>query len=434
VQGTSKYSVNLILIIIFIITGGTLTFGFAWYNFSISSPLFRITESFIIIIYLLFVSFFVSSNKIIYRKSPIKYYYYFILLLFFIAMKNIMFMEIGFVDVIKKLREIYILFFIFPIIKLIRTREQLNIFIKALFIISFISSLVYIYQFSTGIDLPASRGTFYEGLYRINHPGIFITTIVFFMVLSHLMVYGFSPKYFLYYIVGFFAIIVVILTISRTYVLAVLVASMIMFFRFFFLKLSSMVVLKSLTMFIVLTLFIIFINFQFESFTTLFSNRMQEGINDIEIGTGSYDARYEMIILKMKYIADNDPLLGVGFQYHSAENEEEGQTKEYYENPIALNADSTYQNILIISGFLGLFLWIFNHFYMSRKSYILFKYSNDDFIKFISLVCFTLPLFVLLHGFSCNYYSNSGCLLLSITIGLIFLADKFEKESFYKKN
>lgn len=424
-KAAKSYNFNIILIVIFIITGGTLSFGFAWYNFSISLPFFRVTESLAIILYLLFYTVFINKTRINYKNSIFKYYYYFIILLLYIALKNIILSEVSIIEVIQKVRSIYIIFFIFPIITLIQTKKHLKFLIHALYAISLISSLVYIFQFVTGTELIASTGSFYKGIYRINHPGSLISSFVYFITLSHILVFGLRGKYFIYYITGLLSLIVIILSLTRGYIIATLFSTLFMFYRSLMIG-SVKAIIRGTILVLLLVIFGFLFNSQFYSLTNLLFNRMEEGVNDVSYNTGTYDTRFDMVERKMSYIAKHNPLLGVGFGYYTPKHKDEVLTSKFYNNPIAMNGDSTYQNITIISGFIGLFLWLLNLYYINKKGYLIFKKSSDKFIKYVALFGSIFPSFIFLHGFSSSYFSNIGFAIISLSIGFIFIAQKFE--------
>jgi len=414
--------INIFLIIVFIITGGTMTFGFSWSNFSIPTPLFKITDSLLIILYLLFVSFFVKRSKIKYTKTPIKYYYFFILLFFFELIKNIVLFEGSISKIIIGGKYFYVIFFIFPLIKLIKTKNEVKWFTNALIILGILNGLVYYFQFITGIELPASNGGYYNGVFRVNLPGFNMIIIAFFLVFSRFIVGDKIITRGLTYIILLFFISIFVVTLSRGLILGIIISTIIVIrlsgllkkttsiFYFFFLGLG---------LFIIGLFLVLQFNFQFNSLTS----RLDKGYEDITQQTGTYKVRSDMMAIKMEYILLNHPFFGVGFLYHLPDENENKFT--YYHNPIALNTDATYHNIVIVMGYIGLFLWLGILFQIFKTGKRLAIFYKENELKSIALSMTGLSFFIFIHGFSSNYFNSTGLTFLTIILGYTFWLYKF---------
>jgi len=428
-------NINVYLFLLFIIIGGTYSFGLAWSNFYIATPFVKITDSLLLFLYLFFVGSFYYKNKISYSKSPIKYYYFFVILFTFELIKNIVFSDASIPVLINNVKNYYIVFLIFPLVKLIKNENQVKLFINGIILLGLINGLVYYFQFLTGIELPASKGAYYEGIFRINHPGGNLMSISFFLVFARVIT-NYSRKLWLNYTLLLFFLSIFIITLARGFLLGIALGVILMM-RWNFVQNTFSTILYSFLMvvglFLVGLLLISQLNFNFSSF----NSRMQEGLEDINQQEGAYKVREDMIIYKMDYILQNHPLLGVGFSYKETETDERGNVlAESYNDPLTVNNDSTYQNIVVITGYIGLLLWglILLKIYLIGKRLFL-RFKNTEW-QYVSLALIGISLFLIIHGISSSYFNSPGLTFLTIITAFTFWIHKFalSKANDVKKN
>lgn len=427
-----KINLNFTLLVILIITGGIYTFGITWAWIEIPTPFFTINESFIIIIWLLISGLIIKRVKIRYNKTVMKYYVWFFIWLLFEALKNIVLRDAGISEVIQKFRYNYLILLIFPMATLINTPKKLFRLFNLLMYISLITSIIYVFQFLTGISLAASSANDSSGIYRISNPGVVISAVAIQIAFAKLIEEVDLRKNFIFYAIGLFGLAVAFLSISRGYIFGILGG-------IFFALLVNAMVKRSMSMFfrfIYISIFAgVFFFFTYNSLdfdTDVFYDRMEEGVEDIFEGEGSYNTRTEMIIEKISVIAEENPLMGVGFAYYETEDKEERKTTAYYVHPYALNGDSTIQNIVIVGGFVGLILWIMLQIYPVIMGVRYYRRSANGNYRALYLALTSSVIFIFLHSFSSNYFSTAGFLLISIVTGGLYLLKKFETVSIQK--
>ncbi len=427
---TPLNNINVYLILLLIVTGGTYTFGLAWSNFSITTPFIKLTDSLFIFIYLLIIGTFYYKNKIKYIKSPIRYYYFFVLLFIFEFIKNLFFSESSLPDIISGIKYFYMLFLLFPLVQLIKTNTHVKVFINGIIVLGVINGLFYYFQFITGIDLPASSGVFYDGIYRINQPGFNVIIISFYLVLASLITDSKPQRWTSLVLLLFFSSIFII-SLSRGLLLGVF-SGILLILRWNLVKNASYTIIYSLILFVGLFIVGIFLTVQFNFNFSSLSSRMQDGVQDVSEQEGAYSVREKMILEKLDYMLQNHPILGVGFLYKSAETDDLGHIlKDSYNDPLTLNNDSTYQNITIVTGYTGLLLWLLILYNIFKTGKKIFMATKNPEIKHIALALIGLPFFALIHGLSSSYFNAPGLTFLAIIAALSFWIQKLAQ---YKIN
>lgn len=357
-----------------------------------------------------------------------KYYYWFFLWLLFEAFKNILMREAGIAEVIQKFRINFLILLIFPITTQINTPLRLFRLFELIMYIGLITSIIYIYQFITGISLPASGASDISGIYRISNPGVVLSAVAVMIAFAKLLEESDVRKNFKYYLIGLLCVAVAFLSISRGYIFgiaggvffALLVNAMVkhslsMFYRFIYISIFAGVFF-----------FFIYNSLSFD--TDIFYDRMEEGIENIFEGGGSYNTRTEMIIEKISVIAEESPFMGVGFAYYTTDDKDERLTTAYYNHPFALNGDSTMQNIAIVGGFTGMILWLLMLIYPIIKGIRYYRHSQKSNYRSLYLALSGSAVFIILHSFSSNYFSTAGFLMISLVTGGIYLLNKFERD------
>ncbi|MBN2669262.1 MAG: O-antigen ligase family protein [Bacteroidales bacterium] len=338
-------------------------------------------------------------------------------------------MEGSIKSIIDGFKNYYTLFLFFPIITIIRTREQFRLFTQIIIIIGLLNVLVYFFQFATGTVLPASSGSWDHGVFRVNHPGFNVIPIAMLLILGRILYPASNSNPILNYFILLVFIAAFFVSVSKGSITASLVSILVVLAYHNRSKIQNFLLYVFLGLIGIVLSFIILINifhFRASSITERFSDEIE---NVGEDGSSS-QVRGEMIGTKMEYILLNHPIFGVGFVYYKPE---EGEKKwKYYKNPIAVVGDATYQNIVIVTGYLGLIFWLLNLY----KSFLLgkkiFKKVNDPFLKSVAIALIGIPIFGLLHGFSSNYFSTRGFIFITIMSSYTFLLFKFTLQEFQK--
>ncbi|MBI5542153.1 MAG: O-antigen ligase family protein [Bacteroidia bacterium] len=420
-----RNKLNILLITLFIVTGGLKTFGIAWYWLSLRTPFFNVTDSLVLIIYLLFISYFIKKKKIVIFKGFLLPYVLIIGLLFVEIIRGILFQGIGIGLIAQRLIPIYTIVLFFPMIKLINDESDIKYFMNTLYWIAFIASSVYLYQFITGADFEASGGAAdYEGIRRINNPGIFIVAPMTILGLSEIISKPATNKMLYKYFVVILSLVVCILTLSRGFIFGLFISySLILYIHLKQTRRLSMLfnyaLLLSIIGFSVLTIFTA-IGFN----SSVFSNRMLSGYNDISKNEGTFATRYQMFSDKMGVLLSEVPVFGVGLNYNDYNSEE--VISVVYNDPYALNGDSTWQNVILVFGLIGVYLFFLIYIKIYKTGIKIYKSAKSISAKSYALGFAIMPVFFFFHGFSSSYFSVQGLMLLNIVIALLYLLNEIE--------
>ncbi len=421
----SAQRVNLILIILFIVIGGLKTFGIAWYWFSIPTSVFNITDSFLILIYLLSAALLNKRKVGLFKNMLLPFGYIFILLAFQIV-RGFFLQDLSIAEILKRLIPIYTVVFFFTVIKLVKTEFYLKTFIKSLYWMALFASFVYLVQLVFGINFQASGGVAeYSGIRRINNPGVFIISIAsilgFSEIISNSGNSNKSDKIFIY-IVFFMSILVCLLTLSRGFILGIFTAYALILYN----RLKSTGQIKNIANYLFIFSFVILLvvlSFIFLGIdVSIVNDRMMSGIEEVSTNSGTYSTRSNMVTDKISTLINEKPAFGAGLDYNIYD--ETVSRAFIYNDPYSLNSDSTYQNIILVFGLTGtfLFLWLFYRIYKFGMS--LYKRTEDSYTRTYSVALAATPVFYFIHGFSSSYFSAIGLLMISLSISLLYLLDE----------
>jgi len=419
------------LSLLFIVLSGTLSFGFAWSHFSIPTPFFNFTDSLFLFIILFAISYLKLHTRIVYRFTPIKHYYFLVILFGFELIKNIAFGEGSLPQIISGVKYFYIIMFLFPLVNFVKTEKEVFWFFDALIVLGIINGLVYYFQFITGTVLPASSGAYDHGVFRVNHPGFNLMAIALFVTFARFIV-GRQTYSTLNYILIMFFLGVFIVSISRGLLLG-LIAGLMAMTQVGVKGKTGSLIFYGLTIGFGVFVVGVFMLYQFNFNISSLTERFSEGVDSLdEDEEGAYDVRSEMMGVKMAYIFQNHPLFGVGYVFYQPTEDE--KKWDYYNNPLAVVGDATYQNVVIVTGYIGLILWILILFKIFNTGRKLYHYFNDPKWKVLSLALVGLPIFMFLHSFASNYFNAKGLTFLVIISATTFWAYKHALELSNTKN
>jgi len=411
------------IFILLILIAVTALDGFGLFRIiiSTSTPIGNLSLSLVVFLYLIFtiITKIHPRNKIIFFDKSIKYYTYFIILLFFLGIKNILIDNTSITTIIRHFRTINMILYAYILISYIRTFKKLQSFINALLIVSIISSFVIIFQSLTGIKTSSSVNVSRFGsIYRVWNYSVWLIGIMNIYILSRLLT-RFNISLFIIFMILFTAIFA---TLSRGLILSVFLGTLITIYykSKYSLTKRSVVNLTLIGVVFIFGLIIIntFTNFKIGNFT----ERIETGNEQINRGK---DVRIKMIQEKSLFLLFNEPL-GVGFSYKDIEYDKEGEPVNWdYFDPYFLNGDSTYQNILLTTGLLGLFLFFKILYTINKQALKIYKESENYKAKEIALFIAASPIIILIYGMSGNLYSFHGFTIISIVIGILYLLKLF---------
>lgn len=412
--------VIVLLLITFII--GTGSFGFFSYitGINISTPVGTFEIGQILLVIALLTCFLKRKRRKINIKGtvlfPLIFFIFLIILQFFRGLLGGLGLQLS----LRGIKGIYMFFYIFPLIILIKNRSQLQRFINYILLIGFISALVAIYQFLTGATLGASQARIFSGGFgRVYHPGAQLMAFCFFISLSHFLVFGLQKKNNWMYVIAPLYIIGVITTLHRSLIGMTIIcsATMILIYLFYEGRIRSTwkPIFVSLISIFVLSYFLQKSGFGVEQLLL----RGRSAIIEVKYFEGNYAGRWEILLDTFSRIIKESPLIGVGYKHESVAN----VLGTYY-----ITNDSAYNNLFVLFGLIGLTIWfilLYKIFSISISKYKSTLKSSED--KALYLAISVMPLFYIVIGFFGAIFTYTANLTTLITIiGILYLLNYFQ--------
>jgi len=411
----------LLLLIVFIL--GTEGFGFSstTLGINISTPIGTIEIGQILLIIVLLICFIRSKRRKINIKESVLFPIIFLILfIFFQFFRNIA-AGLNVQLALRGIKRIYMIFYIFPLIILIKNRSQLQKFINYILLIGFISALVAIYQFLLGTSFGASKAAGIGGGFsRIYHPGAVLMAFCFFISLSHFLIFGIRKKYYWMYVLIPFYLIGVIVTLHRNLIGATLFTIVLIIAVELLSKGKINLLWKpifgGIILFLILSNILQKSGFGMEQLLL----RGRSAIIEIKYFEGNYAGRWEILSDTFSRIIKESPLIGKGYQYEYVAN----ILGTYY-----ITNDSTYSNILVLFGLIGIIVWLILMYkiaILSLRMYINTLKLSD---KALYLTILVMPIFFTIIGFFSAIIIYSANLTVLITIiGILYLLIYFQKQ------
>ena len=408
----------VLLLIIFIVGTGSFGFFSTITGINISTPMgtFEIGQILLIIAFL--TCFLKRKRRRINIRGtilfPLIFFVFLIILQFFRGFLGGLGLQLS----LRGIKGIYMFFYIFPLIILIKNRSQLQRFINYILLIGLISSLAAIYQFLTGSTLGVSQARLFGGFSRIYHPGAVLMAICFFISLSHFLVFGLQKKNIWMYVFAPFYIIGILTTLHRSLIGTTIICSaiMIIIYLFYERKIKSIwkPIFGSLILILVLSYFFQKSGFGVERLLL----RGESAIMEIKYFQGNYAGRWEIFNDTFLRIIKDSPLIGVGYKHESVAN----ILGTYY-----ITNDNTYSNILVLFGLIGLIVWLILIYKIAILSIKTYKSTSKSSDKALYLSILVMPLFFIAIGFfgALIIYSANLTTLITI-IGILYLLKYFQ--------
>ena len=412
----------LLLLVIFIL--GTKGFGLLGYKAAsvISTPIGTLELNQILLIAAFVICFLNSKRRRINVRDSILFPLFFLILFVLFQFFRNYIEGLDLQLAMRGIKRIYMIFYIFPLIILIKSRSQLQTFINYILLIGLLSSLVSIYQFITGTTFGISTASvFTRGFSRIYHPGAVLIVFCFFISLSHFLTFGIKKRYNWMYVIIPFYIIGILTTLHRSLIGTTIICSVIMIFLYLFYvkKIKSIwkTILGSLILILALNYFFHMIGFGVEPLLL----RGESAVMEIKYFEGNYADRWEILINTFSRIMIESPLIGVGYKYKSDAN----VLVTFY-----LTNDSTYNNILVMFGLIGFIVW----FILLYKIAIISKSNYKSILKLsdkaLYLAILVMPLFFIVIGLFNSLFTYSANLTVVITIiGILYLLNYFQMQT-----
>ena len=311
------------------------------------------------------------------------------------------------------------LFFFVPLIILIKNKKTLFKFIYILLILGGISSIVSIFQFTTGTELRCSMIRHFVGpFFRVYHPNAIFIAICLFISFSFYLNFGLRRGHFWKYLLIPIYIFALLTTLHRSLIITSFICIIIIFFINLITKSKFRVIIKQ--MIFIILLFVI---------TIYFLNSIGLGTDPVSyrIGTSYADTRYlggtvESRIIKVLYqlssIKGNYPF-GLGFQYNP-------EFMDSSFDPMALSSDIMYGNIMIFLGIVGIIIFLLLFLTITKTSFKLFKTVTDLHDRTLFLAFIPLGLFFFLIGFfSSIFFWSPDLSTLIVIISILYLLKYF---------
>ncbi|NMB82161.1 MAG: hypothetical protein GYA14_10120 [Ignavibacteria bacterium] len=411
----------LLIIAVIIVSGG---FGFirSLDFLAINTPLgtFEIGQTLIIVL-LLGLFIYDKKNKIRMDNKILFPFYFFILIILFQFLHNIGEAQSMRV-VIRNIKDGPFTFLIFfPLLYYINSNDKLKKYVQWLINIGIISAFVALFQFVFKIQLDFSTTLeFQPGVYRVYHPGALLVPLSIYIITSRL----FDKNYRGIVIKDVASLLVLFGGMFSTLHRSLIIST---FVLFLFVIVYNSISKKNIKVTFLLFLVSLGITFYFLSNTYMLDVlfiRVETAYSEMKYFEGNYYGRFFLFISMLTAVAKTSILFGVGFSYSNT-----------YSSSLYVTNDNTYANLLVISGIIGLIIFLFICLYLIYKSYRLSISVNDGFYRIVlfSIAIYTVQWIALGIFADCVTYSPHIIYIVSTWVIYILIKYQLSKRRSYAR-
>ncbi|HLP17306.1 MAG TPA: O-antigen ligase family protein [Bacteroidota bacterium] len=141
----------------------------------------------------------------------------------------------------------------------------------------------------------------------------------------------------------------------------------------------------------------------------LIDARLSSISNEIAHNSGTFAVRFLIWEVKYDAISQINPLFGIGFAWDTSVTASPGDS-DYISmlainNPLNIDTDNGYATILVVLGFVGIFIYLLMHLRMLMIARSLLRKSLSEFHKSITLTAIGFVCYVLISNFGLdNFY------------------------------
>lgn len=377
----------LLIIAVIILSGG---FGFirSLSFLAINTPFgtFEIGQTLIISL-LIGIIFYNQKNEIRLNDKLLFPFYFFLLIIILQFLRNVSEGQ-SVRELIRNIKDGPFTFFIFyPLIYYINTESKLEKYIQWLMNIGIISAIVAIVQFIFKIQIDfSSTVELQSGFIRVYHPAALLFPLCIYIIISRM----FDKQYKKLVFVDLISILILFFgmfsTLHRSLIISTLILVVIVIIYHSYSKKN----IKVVFFLFLLSLFMIVYLITNKDLLDLLFNRLDSAYSEVRYFEGNYFGRYLIFVSTIAAVIKISILFGAGFTYGSN-----------YSSSFSVTNDNTYANLFVISGLIGLLLYLFIGVFLIIKAYKLSLYVENGFYKILlfSISVYTVQ-WLLLGAFS----------------------------------
>jgi hypothetical protein len=398
----------LLLVITVLILSGGLGFIRSLDFLAINTPLgtFEIGQTLIIILFS--GLFFYSKRNRIRLDDKILFPFYVILLIILIQFLRNVSEGQSIRDLIRNIKDGPFTFFIFlPMIYYINSEDKLKKYVQWLKYIGIASAAVALFQFIFKIQLDFSAAfEFQPGVYRVYHPGATLMPFCIYMITLRLLdknYRGFLMKDVTSILILFGG---VFSTLHRSLIITTLVLIIIVIAYNSISRQNFKGILLLLFTFLGITVYF----FSNTYLVDVLFSRLETAYSEMRYFEGNYFGRFILFLSMLTAVAKTSILFGVGFSYSNT-----------YGSDFYVTNDNTYANLIVISGIIGVMIFLFICFFIIVKAYKLSRSVNDSFFRIVlfSIAVYTSQWIVL--GFFSDSVTYSPHIIYIVSTWAIYI-------------
>jgi len=426
-----NFNFRLFLITIFILTVGYKTFGYSFYWLGIPLGPVVITEGLVAFVIL---SWF-AINRVKFVNWGNRLLMPFLLLIIFTiiqAFRNIFFDQMSINSVLDRLPLFLTLFFVFPLVYQFTTINQIEKFVKIVIAMGITASFIMLLQFLFPYEL-MTRIRVYEGFIRVRTTANILVVFNLLLSFSYLLLSksrgGKKKKYSFLFVLSASTLM---LTLSRGLILGSIISMIIIILIYNVDIKKSIISFRSIVIAILSLIVVLTVSFFTEISFETYISKINEGITEFTAyeSQGSIGIRKEMIAVKFITNFNENPILGRGLNFEEYEGLKEG-SKEYYTlfyfNPYALTGDTTWPNIMLVYGIIGIIIFLIILFNLFKEARSIISNKNSIFVNSILFSTMSIPGFIAIHSFAASYLSSHNLILIVIlSVSLFHLKKKLD--------